>query len=83
VCWLYVGTIEMGSVKTITLLLKEKKPKLETYKIGDYLSKKTKILDIEGSKMSVINEDTMDSFNLKLFDINISQYKPKVTKEQK
>jgi len=81
-CWLFVGKVEIGDLKSITLLSKEKKPKLETYNIGDYLSKKTKILDIEGDTMFVMNEETMDSFNLKLFDINVSQYKPKVTKEQ-
>lgn len=81
ICWLYVGKVEIGNTKTVTLLLKEQKPKLETYNIGDYLSKKTKIIDIENNYMSVFNEDTMESFNLTLFDINVSQYKPKVTKE--
>jgi len=81
-CWLFVGKVEVGDITSITLLSKEQKPKLESYKMGDYLSKKTKIIDIRENSMSVLNEDTMDSFNLKLFDINISKYKPKVKKEQ-
>jgi len=76
-CWLFVGKMEIGNVKTVTLLSKENLPKLETYGIGDYLSKKTKVVDIKGNEIVVINEDTMEYFKLTLFDINISQYKPK------
>lgn len=76
-CWLFVGKVDIGNSKTVTLLSKEKVPKLETYQLGDYLSKKTKVIDIEGNEMLVVNEDTMDRFKLKLFDISISQYKPK------
>lgn len=80
-CWLFVGKVEIGDLKSITLLSKDNKAELKTYNIGDYLSKKTKIVDIEGDTMLVVNEDRMDYFKLKLFDINLLQYKPKVTKE--
>jgi hypothetical protein len=76
-CWLFVGKVDIGNLTTITLLSKETIPKLETYKIGDYLSKKTKVIDIKGNEMFVLNEGTNKSFSLKLFDISISQYKPK------
>lgn len=76
-CWLFVGKIDIGDVKAVTLLSKDNAPKLESYKVGDYLSKKTKVIDIDGNEMLVTNEDTMQSFKLKLFDVSLSQYKPK------
>jgi len=81
-CWQLMGVMSINGVKTLTLLSKEKKNRLQVFKIGDELLPKIIIKNIKGESMILLNEEKDKEIVLKLFDVNISQYLPKIIKEK-
>lgn len=80
-CWQLVGIMTIDGVKTLTLLNKEKKTKLELFKIGDELLPNIIIEKIKGESMILLNQEKHQKIILKLFDVDLSQYLPKKLKE--
>ena len=82
-CWEFMGIIKIKNQIQVTLLSKEKKSKLETFKIGDYLLEGLKIQAIKGDAMLLFDEEKNKVFSLKLFDVNVSKYYPKELQNKK
>ncbi len=80
-CWQLVGIMTIDGVETLTLLNKEKKTKLELFKIGDELLPNIIIEKIKGESMILLNQENHKKIILKLFDVDLSQYLPKKLKE--
>jgi len=81
-CWEFMGMITIDNQRYVTLLSTEKKPKLETFSVGDELLKGLFISKIKGDSMSVTyKEKDKKTFVLKLFEVNASAYFPKSIKE--
>jgi len=76
-CWELMGIMSINGVKTLTMLTKEKKNKLEIFKVGEELLPQIIIKDIKGENMFLLNKEKNREIVLKLFDVNISQYIPK------
>jgi hypothetical protein len=76
-CWEFVGIIKVGNRVAVTLLSKRKNSKLETFKIGDYLLENLKIVAIKGDYITLIDTKKGKRFSLRLFDVDISKYRPK------
>ncbi len=81
-CWQLMGIMSINGVKTLTLLSKEKKTKLQIFKVGEELLPKILIKDIKGESMILLNKEKNREISLKLFDVNMSQYLPKIIKEK-
>ena len=81
-CWQLMGIMSINGVKTLTLLTKEKKTKLQIFKVGEELLPKIIIKDIKGESMILLNKEKNKEIILKLFDVNMSQYLPKIIKEK-
>ena len=81
-CWQLMGIMSINGVKTLTLLSKEKKRKLQIFKVGEELLPKILIKDIKGESMILLNKEKNREIVLKLFDVNMSQYLPKIIKEK-
>jgi hypothetical protein len=81
-CWQLMGIMSINGIKTLTLLSKEKRNRLQVFKIGDELLPKIIIKNIKGESMILLNEEKNKEIILKLFDVNISQYLPKTIKEK-
>jgi len=81
-CWELMGIMSINGVKTLTLLTKEKKTKLQIFKVGEELLPKILIKDIKGESMILLNKEKNREIVLKLFDVDISQYTPKIIKEK-
>ena len=81
-CWELMGIMSINGVKTLTLLSKEKKRKLQIFKVGEELLPKILIKDIKGESMILLNKEKNREIVLKLFDVNMSQYLPKIIKEK-
>jgi len=82
-CWEFMGVFKIRNKIRVTLLSKEKKNKLETFKIGDYLLEGLKIKAIKGNTMLLFNEEKNKVLSLKLFDVDISKYYPKEVQNKK
>jgi len=81
-CWEFMGMITIDNQRYVTLLSTDKKPKLETFSVGDELLKGLFISNIKGDSMSVTyKEEDKKTFVLKLFEVNASAYFPKSIKE--
>jgi hypothetical protein len=78
-CWEFMGVIKLGNQISVTLLSKDKKPKLKTVKVGDELLEGLIICNIKGDSMTVEHIEKKERFTLKLFDIDIKPYLPKKT----
>lgn len=83
ICWEFMGIIKIKNQIRVTLLSKEKKSKLETFKIGDYLLEGLKIKAIKGDTMLLFDEEKNKVFSLKLFDVDVSKYYPKELQNKK
>ncbi len=81
-CWQLTGIMSINNIKNLILLKKDKKPKVEIFQIGDELLPKISIIDIRGDSMILLNKEKDKKIILKLFDINVSKYKPKTTKDK-
>ena len=81
-CWEFMGVVIIGNKYSVKLLPKEKKSKLETFKVGDSLLEDLMITKIKGESMTLLNKVKNKKITLKLFDVNISQYSPKTIKEK-
>jgi len=81
-CWEFMGLMSINGIQTLTLLNKEKKSKLELFKVGDELLPKIIIKKIKGESMILQNQENHKKMVLKLFDVNLSQYRPKKSKEK-
>ena len=81
-CWQLMGIININGIKTLTLLSKEKKSKLQIFKVGEELLPKILIKEIKGESMILLNKEKNKEIILKLFDVDISQYLPKTVKEK-
>jgi len=81
-CWQLMGIVTINGVKRLTLLSKEKSAKLQIFKVGEELLPKILIKDIQGEKMILLNQEKNKKIILKLFDVEISKYIPKVIKEK-
>lgn len=81
-CWQLVGIMSINGIKTLTMLNKEKKSKLELFKIGDELLPNIIIEKIKGESMILLNQENHKKIILKLFDVDLSQYLPKKSKEK-
>lgn len=81
-CWQLVGIMTIDGVETLTLLNKEKKTKLELFKVGDELLPNIIIEKIKGESMILLNQENHKKIILKLFDVDLSQYLPKKLKEK-
>ncbi len=80
-CWIFKGVVDIGNNIRVTLISTDKKESLETFKIGDELLEDLVIKKITEDSMIVIDKKENKKFVLKLFDINISKYSPKIIKE--
>jgi len=80
-CWEFMGKVTIDNHVKVTLLSTEKKPKLETFSIGDELLNGLFISKIKGDVMIVKDKKKDRKFVLKLFDVNVSAYFPKDRKE--
>lgn len=81
-CWELVGIMTIDGIQTLTLLSKEKKRKLELFKIGDELLPNIIIEKIKGESMILLNKEKNKEIILKLFDVDLSKYLPKNEKEK-
>ena len=80
-CWEFMGMLTLDNQTQVTLLSTDKKPKLETFSVGDELLKGLTISKITGDNMVVTHKKEKRKFILKLFEVNASAYFPKVIKE--
>jgi len=80
-CWQFMGMITINNKTKVTLLSTDKKPKLETFSVGEELLKGLIITEITGDDMIVIHKKDKRKFVLKLFEVNASAYFPKAIKE--
>ena len=80
-CWQFMGMITINNKTKVTLLSTDKKPKLETFSVGDELLEGLTITEITGDKMIVVHKKDERKFILKLFEVNASAYFPKSIKE--
>jgi len=81
-CWQLVGIMTINGIKTLTMLNKDKKSKLELFKIGDELLPNIIIKRIKGESMILLNQENHKKIILKLFDVDLFQYLPKKLKEK-
>ena len=81
-CWELMGIMSINGIKTLTLLTKEKKTKLQIFKVGEELLPKILIKDIKGESMILLNKEKNREIVLKLFEVDVSQYLPKIIKEK-
>jgi len=82
-CWEFMGIIKIGNSLGVTLLSKKKNSKLKTFKVGDLLLNNLKIIDINQETLLLLDMKKNKKISLKLFDVDISKYKPKNVKETK
>jgi len=82
-CWEFMGIVKINDQVRVTLLSKDKKPKLETFQIGSILLENLKIIDIQSNKMIIFDSKKEEKFDLKLFDVNVKKYYPKNKIKQK
>lgn len=83
-CWIFKGVVDIGNNIQVTLISTDtnnKKEHLETFKIGDELLEDLVIKKITEDSMILIDKKENKKFVLKLFDINVSKYSPKIIKE--
>jgi len=81
-CWQLMGIMSINGVKSLTLLSKEKKRKLQLFNLGDELLPKIIIKNIKGESMILLNKEKNKEIVLKLFDVDMSQYLPRIIKEK-
>jgi hypothetical protein len=79
-CWVFMGMITINNKTQVTLLSTDKKPKLETFRIGDVLLEGLVVSKIKGDSMIVTHTKNNREFSLKLFDVDASAYVPKEIK---
>ena len=76
-CWEFMGIIKIDNQTQVTLLSKEKKQKLKTFKVGSSLLENLDIVEISSNRMVLFDRKKKKRFYLKLFDVDISRYYPK------
>jgi len=81
-CWQLMGIMSINGIKKLTLLNKKPSSKLQVLNIGDELLPGIIIKNIKGESMILLNKEKNKEFILKLFDIDMSQYLPRVLKEK-
>jgi len=80
-CWEFMGMVSINNQVEVTLLSSDKKPKLESFSVGDELLEGLIISKIKGDSMTVIHKKDKKVFILKLFEVDASAYLPKTTKD--
>ncbi|CAA6819812.1 MAG: Unknown protein [uncultured Sulfurovum sp.] len=80
VCWEFLGIVTINNDVVVTLLsknTKDKKAKLENFHVNDMLLENVRIIEIKEEGMRLMNLEKNKEINLKLFEVDIEQYRPK------
>lgn len=80
-CWEFIGIVTIDGIENITLLSTDKNAKLKTLKLGEKLLDNLKVISVNNSSISLFDIKQKKKINLKLFDVNVSKYYPKMIKE--